>query len=129
MHTIEVDFDVLKALTALRPTESVSNNDVIRGLLKLPGATPQPKEPAAAVTGDWIVKGVRFAAGTELRGKYQGREHTARVGGGALVLNGQRYVSPSHAASSITGYAVNGWNFWQVRNGDSWRPMSSYRKS
>jgi len=128
VYTIEVDFDVMKALMARRASETVSNNDVLRDLLKLPAATQQPKEPAAAVAGDWIVKGVRFAAGTEFRGKHQGRVHIGRVEGGALVLDGKQYGSPSHAANSITGYAINGWNFWEVRTGDSWRSMSSFRK-
>lgn len=34
---------------------------------------------------------------------------------GALVLNGQRYDTPSAAAMSITGSPVNSWTFWECR--------------
>ena len=35
MHTVEVDFDVLKALMTRREVESVTYNDVIRRLIGL----------------------------------------------------------------------------------------------
>src|SRR6266576_3665144 len=35
MRTIEVDFDVYKALTSRRPTEEVTENEVLRDLLGL----------------------------------------------------------------------------------------------
>lgn len=46
---IEIDFDVFKALTALRESESDSYNAVIRRLLKLPGqanASARSREPS-----------------------------------------------------------------------------------
>ncbi len=129
MHTIEVDFDVIRALMALRLTEAISNNEVIRGLLKLPPAKPAQKEAATGGAGDWVVKGARFAAGMDFRCRYQGRAHLGRVEDGALVVSGKQYNSPSAAAVAITGYAVNGWNFWECRMpGGEWRQMSSYRK-
>ena len=36
MPTIEIDFEVFKALTMQREAESISYNDVIRGLLGTP---------------------------------------------------------------------------------------------
>lgn len=45
---IEVDFDVFKALTALRESEVDSYNEVIRRLLKLPSARREPEPVAAA---------------------------------------------------------------------------------
>ena len=102
MRTIEVDFDVYKALTMRRPSEDITENDVLRQLLGLPGrrspAVPAPG-PAA---GDWLAKGVRFPLGTEFRATYKGQTHLARVEGGALVLNGKRFDSPSAAAMAIT---------------------------
>jgi len=115
MRTIEVDFDVFKALTNRRPSEEVTDNDVLRDLLGLP-----PKKHGAIVgttssPGDWVVKGVRFPAGSEFRARYKGQVFLARVEMGALVLNGKPFDSPSAAAVSITGNPVNGWNFWEAR--------------
>ena len=128
MHTIEVDFEVLKALMVRRASEDVSNNDVIRDLLKLPRAA-QKSATNAPTRADWVVKGIRFPAGMDFRSKHQGRGISARVEDGALVLNGKSYDSPSAAAYAVTGYAVNGWVFWECRTpGGEWRQMSTYRK-
>ena len=35
MHTIEIDFDVFKKLTAMRETETMAYNDVLRKMLGL----------------------------------------------------------------------------------------------
>jgi hypothetical protein len=88
------------------------------------------KEAKGSSPEDWVVKGVRFAAGTEFRANYKGRTHTARVEGGALALNGQRYDSPSPAAMAITKSAVNGWRFWECRTpgSSSWRLMKTFRE-
>src|SRR5437870_848824 len=117
MRTIDVDFDVFKALTTRRPSENVTENDVLRQLLELP---PSAQRAGGALStpptmGDWVTKGIRFPAGTEFRATYKGQTHLGRVEGGALVLGGKRFVSPSSAAMSITGGNVNGWRFWQCR--------------
>jgi hypothetical protein len=128
VRTIDVDFDVFKALTQRRPTEDVTENDVLRGLLGL----PPRKEPSArnvATPRDWITKGVRFPAGTEFRASYKGQSYLARVENGALVLNGAHYDSPSAAAMSITGNPVNGWTFWECRvpGRADWQSIKSLR--
>lgn len=130
MHTIEVDFEVLKALMALRTTEEFTYNDVIRDLLKLEKrqATPSLAESSGPRPNDWVIKGVRFAEGTEFRARHDGQTLLARVQGAKLVLHGKQYDSPSAAAQAITGYAVNGWVFWEFRRpGAEWRPMNSAR--
>jgi hypothetical protein len=131
MRTIEVDFDVYKALTMRRPTEDVTENDVLRELLQLPRrkAAPAPA-PAGPAPGDWITKGVRFPAGTEFRAHYKGQTYLGRVEAGVLMLNGKPYDSPSSAAVSITGSAVNGWRFWEARlPGEAgWKMIESLRR-
>jgi Protein of unknown function (DUF2924) len=129
MRTIEVDFDVFKALTMRRPTEDVTENDVLRDLLALP---PRPnRSPANAIpaAGGWVVKNVRFPAGTEFRAVYKGRTYLGRVEGEALTLNGKRFDSPSAAAVDITGSPTNGWRFWQCRlpGQSQWRPLDTLR--
>ncbi len=115
MPTIEVDFDVFKAITARRPTEDVSENDVLRDLLRLPKEPTRPVRSEIPSPGDWIAKGVRVPAGTELRATYKGQTYLARVNSGALEFSGKRFDSPSAAAMSITGHPVNGWTFWKYR--------------
>lgn len=130
MRTIEVDFDVYKALMMRRPSEDVTENDVLRDLLQLPRKKAPNAAPASPAPGDWITKGVRLPAGTELRAHYKGQTHLARVDSGALALNGKRYDSPSAAAVSITGSAVNGWRFWEARlPGEAgWKMIESLRR-
>lgn len=131
MHTIEVDFDVFKQLTVRRATEDVSYNDVIRELLGLgQGKASTAKETTGPSPDDWVAKGVRFPAGTEFRATYKGQVRTARVEGGALVVNGQHYDSPSAAAVVVTGSPVNGWRFWECRlpGKSSWQLIESLRR-
>lgn len=131
MTTIEIDFDVFKALTGRRESEEVSYNDVLRRMLGL----EQSRENSPPITGpvsngDWVTKGVRFPAGTEFRATHKGRTYTAKVVAGALELNGQRFPSPSAAAGSITNNSVNGWIFWECRSPgtSSWRLITTLRQ-
>jgi hypothetical protein len=131
MRTIEVDFDVFKALTLRRPTESVTENDVLRELLGLPRAGRSPTTVVSTPEpGAWVSKGVRFPPGTEFRAHYKGETHLARVDNGALVLSGQRYDTPSAAAMAITGSPVNGWTFWECRmpGQAAWQMIKALRR-
>src|SRR5208337_1461164 len=116
MTTIDIDFDVYKALTLRRTSEEVSYNDVLRELLGLSHSSKPVLGPVNSPTaGDWVTKGVRFPAGTEFRANYKGQLHVARVDGGALVVNGKRFDTPSSAAIYVTKNSVNGWIFWECR--------------
>jgi hypothetical protein len=130
MPTIEVDFDVYKAIIARRPTEDVSNNDVLRQLLHLGSRATVTEKVVRPNPGDWIVKGVRLPVGTELRATHKGQTHLARVAGGALQLDGESFGSVSAAAMHITGNPVNGWKFWHVRlpSQTAWRSLYSLRE-
>ena len=129
MRTIEVDFDVFKALTLRRPSEDVTENDVLRELLGLSARKPVKPAGTAHDQDDWVVKGITFPAGTEFRATYKGQTYLARAENGALVLNGQRFDSPSAAAMSITGNPVNGWTFWECRlpGRTSWQMIKALR--
>jgi Restriction Enzyme Adenine Methylase Associated/Protein of unknown function (DUF2924) len=115
MPVIEVDFDVFKALTARRPTEDVTENDVLRELFRLPPRRSPIVASDSPGPDDWVTKGVRLPPGTELRATYKGQTYLARVSSGALVFGGNRFNSPSAAAVNITGGPVNGWTFWECR--------------
>jgi hypothetical protein len=139
-YTLEVDFDVYKSVFARRANESVTENDVLRELLGLPpkqlvagAATAQVEQPRsreASSPEDWIVKNVRFPAGTDFRATHKGRTYTGRVQGGALGVDGKSYDSPSAAAVAITGNAVNGWRFWECRipGKSTWQLIEGLRR-
>lgn len=137
MRTVEVDFEVFKAITLRRATEDVTENDVLRELLGLPAARNVPTGRASASASgigaqpdDWVVKGVRFPARTEFRASYKGQTYLGRVEHGALMLNGQAFDTPSSAAMSITNNPVNGWTFWECRlpGHASWQILKGLRR-
>lgn len=129
MPTIEVDFDVYKAIIARRPSEDVSNNEVLRQLFYLGPRSAESDRVTRPNPGDWIIKGVRLPVGTELRATHKGKTYLARVAGGALQLNGESFGSVSAAAVRITGNPVNGWKFWQVRlpGQSGWKSLDGLR--
>lgn len=132
MQSVEIDFEVFKALTALRTSEQDSYNDVLRSLLKLASKkfTQSPEQMSRASQAEkiWQTGGVNFPAGTEFRARYKGKVYVGTIDKGALLVNGKRAVNPSSAASMITGNNVNGWRFWEARlPGQPWRRIDHYR--
>ena len=130
MPSIEIDFDVFKALTARRASADMTENDVLRQLFNLGKADNALTKTETPAPDDWVTKGVRLPAGTELRSNYKGNTHLARVSSGALVLQGRRFDSASAAAMSITGNPVNGWTFWECKlpGQDRWQILKSLRR-
>ena len=127
---IDVDFDVYKALTMLRATETTTYNDVLRDLLGLePKSPPMTASQLSATGPGWVSKGVRFPDGTDFRATYAGQTYYGKVEAGALVVNGTPTTSASYAARLITKNNVNGWGFWECRlpGRDDWQPISSLR--
>ena len=127
MPMIEISFDTYKQLTLRRADETVSYDDVIRDLLKLPriSATASTKPLKKA----WTNKGVTFPHGTELRANYKGEIHTARIDDGEWMQGETKMNSPSEAAHAVTSTSVNGWTFWEARlpGEDRWRLLKSMR--
>jgi len=112
---VEIDFEVFKALTAMRESEETTYNDVLRRMLNLPDAAPAPT-PAGSVTGrSFIAEGVEFPHGTEFRMRHKGRWFVATVHDGCLVQNGKGFSSVSKPACEITHTSVNGWKHWECR--------------
>ena len=132
MNTIDVDFEVYKQLTVRRATEQVTYNDVVRDLLGIkPGAvSTQLTGDTGSSSEDWVAKGIHFPFGTDFRASYKGKMHTAKVEGGAMVLNGKKYYSPSPAAMSVTDSAINGWRFWECRfpGKSGWQLLENLRR-
>ncbi|MEA3002305.1 MAG: hypothetical protein QOH81_1093 [Sphingomonadales bacterium] len=117
MAVIDVDFEVYKKLTVMRPDEATTYNDVLRRMLGLD--EPKSDAPARAARpapGGCEFKGVSLPNGTELRVTYKGRTYTAQIKDGSWIgEDGIRRNSPSDAACAITKSNVNGWRFWKVR--------------
>lgn len=112
MPTIQIDFDVFKELTARRISESMTENDVIRNLLKRKNAKDDPFDKLLNQK-PWLSQGVLFPHGSKFRATYKNKKYAGTVVNGVLDINGERYTSPSSAAASITGSSVNGWEFWE----------------
>jgi hypothetical protein len=126
MPMIEISFDTYKQLTLRRADETVSYDDVIRDLLKLPRIGATSTQPAKK---GWTYKGVTFPHGTELRAHYKGEAHTARIDEGEWIQGETTMNSPSEAAYTVTGNNVNGWTFWEARlpGENRWRLLKSMR--
>lgn len=131
MKSIEIDFDVEKALFMRRASEEVTYNDVLRELLGL-----GPKKNSIVSTErttshrDWVSKGVRFPHGTEFRASYKGQSYYGKVENGDFIVQNKSYSSPSAAAVAITSNSVNGWHFWECKlpGRSSWQMIKSLRK-
>lgn len=139
MQTIEIDFEVYKALTNQRATENVTYNDVLRALLRLgeqangslaeKTAGDRPDKVSNAI--GWTTKGAFFPLGTEFRARYEGVVHTGEVVAGGVKVAGKVAASPSRAARYVTHNSVNGWDFWECRlpGHSRWQPIKLLRPS
>jgi hypothetical protein len=63
----------------------------------------------------WIFDGLAFPKGTEFRGKYKGYFYYGKVSGGALMMDGRKFLSPCAAAMAITRSSIDGWLFWDCK--------------
>jgi hypothetical protein len=149
---IDIDFDVFKALTALRQSEVDSYNDVLRRVLLIAstdldtsgnenpdspnwkGTKPRLGAAAEAIGragGDVYFGNTCFPKGTRFKAIYKGQSYSAEVRDGKWVgEDGIVRRSPSDAACAISNTNVNGWRFWHVlRPGDSdWVRLDALRK-
>ena len=67
-----------------------------------------------------LIRAGRLPIGTDLHHvsrRYPDRDVTATVVKGGISLRGEVYSSPSGAAKSLTGTAVDGWTFWRLPDG------------
>ena len=100
------------------------------GCASRPDPRPIAEDPVCKCNGDLGCIKVRVDEKTP-RSTYKGQTYLGRVEGGALVLSGKRFDSPSAAAVSITRNPVNGWRFWEARlpGQAGWKILESLRKS
>ena len=157
LRRIEIDFDVHKKIEEARRSFSDSPNAVLRRLLNIgddeqsserltpmdnePGEVPGFKSARPWLDEDseqpWWGKGVTLPHGTELRMEYRGRLYSGVIENGRWVVEGERFGSPSAAASGVArtkdGKRTNldGWRYWSVRRSmdKDWIPINQLRPS
>jgi hypothetical protein len=125
---IDIDFEVFKALTALRKRESHTYNDVLRDLLRLKPAADESSAPSASPKGLLLRGGLFLPDGTRLRVTYKGIEYLAEIRNGRWIDQaGTEHASPSAAAQHITKTNVNGWRFWEAKRPSDvdWRKLDT----
>jgi hypothetical protein len=145
MQQIEIDFEVFKALTARRRSETHTYNEVIRELLDIDVGKAVVSSSldriaeiganlsdALTYTKGFAARGLMLPNGTQLRATHKGAVYNAMVSDGKWVNeDGTIWSSPSAAATSITGNNVNGWRFWQAKrpSDTEWRNLDMLPKS
>ncbi len=93
-RSIEIDFDVHKAIEADRKSFSETDNEILRRLSGIGGQASAPAAPPPAGR-PWSGKGVTLPHGTELRMEYNGRQYTGLIDNGIWLIEGKRFSSPS----------------------------------
>lgn len=136
MITIEIDFDVYKAIETERRSFEETRNDALRRLLSLP-PTPALAPPAVPdLANAWKGDGVRLPGGTKTRMIYSHRTHEGVIEKAAWMVEGQRFKSPSGAASGVARtkkgepVKLDGWLYWEVLlpGGEQWTKLSELRR-
>lgn len=95
-------FNKMNQIDVFQPFKNIDNVEL-----------DSPKNPIDGLP--WIIDGLAFPKGTEFRGKYKGYFYYGKVSGGALMMNGKEFLSPSAAAMTITRSSVDGWLFWDCK--------------
>src|ERR1700728_3561228 len=101
MMTIEIDFDVYKAIETERRGFDEPRNAALRRLLGLPPAPEVALAPVPRSLESWEDDGVTLPGGTKLRMAYSGRAHEGIIDKGTWLVEGRRFKSPSGAASAV----------------------------
>ena len=103
----------------------------IRQVMRLLGYPLDPEDdtqtpPKVAITRRYhgvtladLIAANLLAAGQTLEFTWTGHEGTVAevLPGGNLLVDGKTYSSPSAAGSAVRGGAVNGWDYWAIRDG------------
>ncbi|WP_375271785.1 hypothetical protein [Sphingomonas sp.] len=114
MPMIEIDFETFKEITRRRPSESVSEGDVVREALGL----TRSEEPDAVTNATfWESEGVQFEVGSKLEHRFRdGRIVEATITDHGVEMNGVVYSGLSPAGVAVAGHQLNGWLFWFLRD-------------
>lgn len=108
-RSIDIDFEVHKAIELERRGFGETPNEVLRRMLGIDVSRADRPEPNSVMPVDegrpWVGKGkstgLVLPHGTDLQMDYNGQRFSGRVENGSLVLEGQRFSSPSGAADEL----------------------------
>jgi negative regulator of replication initiation len=123
LRTIEIDWDIYKAIEAERRSFSEPSYVALRRLLKLPPSAPASPSSPPDQGSPWQAEGAVVPHGTPAKMEY-GRGSQVIEGvflDGKLVVNGQSFSNLSAAADAFavtkhgTKTSLNGWKYWQVK--------------
>lgn len=111
MRTIEIDFEVHKAIELERRSFDEAPNTALRRLLGIapaetenntePKTTPLPSPVGRPWAGKGHSAGLTLPHGTELQMDYNGQRFMGRVDNGVIMFEGQNFTSPSGAADAL----------------------------
>ncbi len=130
LRSIDIDFDVHRAIELSRTGFDESPNAVLRKLLGLDKSATEV--PATKATGrSWLRLGVELPHGTMLRMSYNGSTYSGEVVDGTWLVEGGRHTTPSSAATAVAKTRsgkqtnLNGWSYWEAKVPDSasWVPL------
>jgi hypothetical protein len=111
---IEIDLEIYRLIEINRSSFDETETNILRRLLGLPPL----EKPRAIGKGLNLGYGVILPDGTLLKGRKRRAEVQAEVRDGWIIVDGERFDSPSGAAKKFGG--PNGWIFWKVK-----RPQDS----
>lgn len=137
--TIEIDFDVHKAIEQERRGFSEHPNLALRRLLKLGPVNAGPSGAARSVSPGgrgWAGKGVTLPHGTNVQMEYNNRKYEGVIDNGDWLIDGKRFPSPSAAASGVAitksgkHTSLDGWVYWRVKipGHAEWTALSQLRR-
>jgi hypothetical protein len=109
----------------MRDHDSTRHASLLGGHL----ARRQVKKATAKAQGTRVLEG-RLDRRIPLKAEYKGARFRATLRkDGYITYAGEKFPSPTAAAYKIVGRNVNGWRFWQFRNGTKgWVSLDQIRK-
>lgn len=139
LRSIDIDFDIHKAIEAERQSFDEPPFAALRRLLGLPIAEDVAEPVIEQGSGrPFIEDGVTVPHGSEARMEYQrgAQVYEGRFLEGMLVVNGESHSSLSSAAKAVavtkdgTRPSLNGWLYWKAKfPGEAhWRSLHDMRE-
>lgn len=131
MRTIQISLDVFQAIWTARKADEQSEDQILRRLLKLPGAPKQPERDLITTVGFHDPRyGVKLPHDFKIFRTYKGKKYYAQAIQGFWIssADGMGYGTLNELNTSI-GIAgpENAWKAWFYDDNGKTRPLSDLR--